>query len=266
MTPEQKALAAAIAALLERVEGVDAVWLSGSLGKGEGDAFSDVDVLALTRDGACAEVSAEVVARLSEIAEPALVSLLFGGRILNVVTTDWERFDISFVEARDLHRYDPAALEPLFNRTGQAPAPWPPAAPYQPPAAKIEAMVKEFLRVLGLAAVVLGRQDYVLAISGLELQRRALIDLMIEANRIAPQDRGGALHLRRLLTPEQIGLLEQLPALKAERQAILRANLEITGLYLPLARRLAEEAGAQWPQTLEDATRRRLKLALGLEI
>jgi hypothetical protein len=42
-------------------------------------------------------------------------------------------------------------------------------------------------------------------------------------------------------------------------------NLEIARRYLLLARQLAE-VGAEWPMALDDATRRRLKSALGLEI
>jgi len=262
-TPTQAALIEALHRTLEADERVQAAWLSGSFGKGEADDFSDVDVLVLARDG-WKEVADAYARDVSGIAEPALVNPLFGGRVLSVVTSDWERFDLSFVEASDLGRYDRGALKPLFNR-GDAEPPLGEHGPYQPPAEKIAGMIREFFRVLGLLHVVMGREECVISASGVELQRRALIDLMIEANRIPPEDRGGALHLRRLLTPEQHALLEALPPVWADRAALIEVNMALVRLYLPLARQLAAETGAAWPEALEDATRRKLKMDLGLE-
>jgi len=262
-TPAQAALIDSIVEVLHADHRVEAAWLAGSLGRGEGDAFSDVDVLVLVPDGLHAEVTGAYAADLGGMADAVLATPLFGGAVLNVVTADWERFDLSFVRREHLDRYDAGRLKTLFNKGGASPPRRPPAPPYEPPAARVEAMVSEFLRVLGLAAVVLGRQEHVLAVSGIELQRRALIELMTEANRVPPQDRGGALHLRRLLSADQLALLADLPPMRAEPQAFLQANAAIARIYLPLARRLCEETGAAWPQALEDATRRRLQTALG---
>lgn len=263
-SPAQAGLIDAVAEALRGDPRIEAAWLSGSFGRGTADAFSDVDVLALVPEDQYQEVTQAYAADVSAIAQAVLINPLFGGAIVNVVTADWQRFDLSFVRHEQLDRYDAAHLKPLFNRGGASPPRRPSPPPYAPPADKVEAMTKEFLRVLGLLAVVLGRGEQVLAISGIELQRRALIDLMIETNRVPPQDRGGALHLRRLLTPAQLDVLAALPPLKAERQAIIDANVTITRLFLPLARQLCEEVGAPWPQALEDATRRRVG-PLGVE-
>jgi predicted nucleotidyltransferase len=263
-TPAQAALIEAIRRTLEADNRVEAAWLSGSFGKGDADDFSDVDVLVLVK--APWKDAADAYANdVSAIAEAVLLNPLFGGRVLNVVTADWERFDLSFVEAGDLAHHDRAALKPLFNRTGAEP-PLREHRPYPPPAEKIAGMIREFLRVLGLMPVAFGREEYVISAWGVEMQRRGLIDLMIEANRIAPEDRGGALHLRRLVTPEQHAQLAALPPVSTDPAALAAINLEIARLYLPLARQLAAEVGAEWPEALEQATRRRLKSALGLEI
>ncbi len=261
-TPAQAALIEAIRRTLEADERIEAAWLSGSFGGGTADDFSDVDVLILVREP-WQEAAQDYGADPNPIAEAVLVNPLFGGRILNVVTADWDRFDLSFVEAADLARYDRAALKPLFNKTGAEP-PVRERQPYQAPPEKIAGMICEFLRVLGLMPTALGREEYVTSAWGVELQRRSLIDLMIEANRIAPEDRGGALHLRRLLTPEQHALLVALPPVCAEPDSLIAINLAIARLYLPLARQLAAEVGAQWPQALEDAARRRLRTTLGV--
>src|SRR5579862_3951429 len=106
-TAEQSALIDRIRIVLEADARIDAVWLAGSLGKGRGDAFSDVDILALCADGKAAEVSA-AYADPSAIAKPVLVNRLFGGAVLNVVTEDWQRFDIVFLEKVGLARYNAA--------------------------------------------------------------------------------------------------------------------------------------------------------------
>ena len=94
---------------------------AGSLGKGGGDAFSDVDLLVLAHDGKLGELASCVVAGLAQIAKPVLVNQLFGGRVISVVTDEWERFDISLVEAADLARHNAAELKVLFNRGERAP-------------------------------------------------------------------------------------------------------------------------------------------------
>src|SRR5690348_5452388 len=103
-TQHQQRLIDRIAAILETEPLVEALWLSGSLGKNEGDAWSDVDTLVLAKDAG--EASKVIAARLNEIATPVLVNVLFGGRVLNVVTEDWERFDIAILQGDEINRYD----------------------------------------------------------------------------------------------------------------------------------------------------------------
>lgn len=262
-TPAQAALIEAIHRTLEADERVEAAWLAGSFGNATADDFSDIDVLVLVTEP-WEDAARDYARDLRAIAETVLANPLFGGRVLNVVTAEWDRLDLSFVTAQDLSRYDRGALKPLFNKTGAEP-PARDREPYQPPPEKIAGMIWEFFRVLGLMPVVFGREEYVISASGVELQRRGLIDLMIEANRIAPEDRGGALHLRRLVTPEQHALLAALPPVWADPAALIAVNMAIARLYLPLARQLAGETGAEWPAALEHATRRRLRHAMGIE-
>ncbi|WP_293903676.1 hypothetical protein [Phenylobacterium sp.] len=103
-TREQQDLTETISRVLGADPAIEAAWLAGSLGRGAGDAFSDVDILALVTTGPAGETGRRYVNEIPAIAEPVLVNPLFGGRILNVVTADWRRFDISFVEAADLGR------------------------------------------------------------------------------------------------------------------------------------------------------------------
>ena len=75
VTAEQQALIEAIHRALAADDDVEAVWLAGSLGRGRGDAFSDVDVLVLAADGQLNSLmAARYAGDLSAIATPLLVT------------------------------------------------------------------------------------------------------------------------------------------------------------------------------------------------
>jgi predicted nucleotidyltransferase len=264
-TPDQQHLIDEIARRLDAEPGVEALWLAGSLGKGQGDAFSDVDLLVLVADGAAAEVSAWLARDLVPALAVVLVNSLYGGRVLNMVTADWARFDLTLVQREDLQRYDASALTPIFNKGGSNP-PVQPQTPYRTSPAELSKLVNEFLRVIGLTPVAMGREEYQLALNGVDLQRRMTMGLMLEENSVSPAARGGALHRNLLLTAEQRDALQALPTIAAERSSILAGNIAFATLFLPRARRLAAEIGMDWPTNFEDATRRRLKRTLGLDL
>src|SRR5512147_591747 len=125
---------------------IEAVWLAGSLGDGRGDTFSDVDFVVLVVDGEVADVAQRYARDAAAIAEPALVNQLYGGRILNVVTKHWQRFDMTFVEAGDLGRFDGPRLTAVFNKGTRSPAPLP-TQPYRAQPDRVLKLVHEFLRV-----------------------------------------------------------------------------------------------------------------------
>jgi len=262
-TPEQQDLAAAIGRVLQADAEIEAAWLGGSLGRGAGDAFSDVDVIALVADGAAAAVGRRYAADVSAIAEAVLVMPLYRARIVSVVTSDWRRFDLSFIEAADLARYAAGSVSVLFNKGVRSP-PTQPRTTYQATPATVLPLVKEFLRVAGLASVAFGRQEWILALSGLQILRGLTLDLMLEENGVGPAERGGALRRNPFLSEEQRRALEQLAPVAANRESLLAANLEIAAVFLPRARRLAARIGAEWPTAFEDATRRHLQARLGL--
>lgn len=264
-TDDQAALIASVGAFLADELEVEAAWLSGSLGKGQGDAYSDIDVLVLVAPGAAPAVSARIAGKLPVVARAVLVNSLFGGRVLNVVTEDWARFDLSFTEGDEIVRFDASALKPLFNRGARTPSAQE-MRPYAPSPEGLTRMVEEFLRVLGLAVVGAGRREYVLMMWGVELLCRMTMDLMLEENRIAPAARGGALCRNPFLTEEQRSLLEGAPPLAATRNSVMEANRYFAGIFLPRARRLAADIGAAWPEAFEAATRRHLESKIGLRL
>ncbi len=265
LTAEQQDLLDAIHRVLAGDAEIEAAWLGGSLGRGAGDAFSDVDVVALVGRGPAAEVGLRYVRDAASIAEPVLVNALFGGRVLNVVTREWRRFDISFVEPGELGRFDATHLVPLFNKGGHSP-PRKTVKPYEAKPETVLNLVNEFLRVLGLSVVAMGREEYVLGLRGVDILRQLTVDLMLEENGVGPVERGGALRRNPLLTPDQRHELEALSAVAANRESILAINTELAAIFLPRSRRLAKRIGMAWPSEFEAATRRHLWERLGLSI
>jgi len=265
LTAVQSDLLAAIEQTLWNDPRIDGLWLSGSLGQGGGDDYSDVDVIARVGDPPASRIGREYAERADEIVPVVLVNLLFGDRVLNVVTRTWERFDILFLEPPELQMHDSARLTQIFNRGASGP-PMQVRIDYQPSPETILKIVNEFLRVLGLFPVAVGRGEWLLAQAGMELLRRLTIDLMLEENRLSTADRGGALHLNTLLTTEQRQALEGLPAVTADRDSAFAGNRAVAALFLPRARRLAAEVGAAWPDAFEAATRDQLKLRIGFSL
>jgi predicted nucleotidyltransferase len=264
-TAEQQNLIDKICRWLEAEADVEALWLSGSLGKGGGDAFSDVDLLVLAADEAATALSARLARSLADVVRPVLVGSLYGGRVLNVVTEEWRRFDLTLVQREDLPRYNALDLTPIFNKTGDRP-PERPHEAYRTAPAELLKLVNEFLRVFGLLPVAVGREEYELALSGIDLMRRMTFDLMLEENGVAPSRRGGALHRNPLLTEAQRHDLGGLPPLVAERLSVIEGSAAFARLFLPRARRLASKIGMAWPQAFEDATLRHLRESVGLRL
>ncbi len=263
MTPEQRSLVDRIAELLHSDARIEAAWLAGSLGRNEGDAFSDVDIIVLCPDGLANEISA--TPGLLDFSKPVLVNTLFGGRIVNAVTPDWQRFDLVFVEESDLVRYNAKDITPLFNRTGREPPRTEPT-PYRTTPENLAKLVKEFFRVVSLAPVGIGRREYVVALTGIELLRKMTIDLMLEENGIGQRQRGGALRLNPFLSAEQVQLLQSLPPVAAERDSLIRCQKAIASIFIARGRALAARIGMEWPATLEEASRAHLKSQLNLDI
>ena len=85
-------------------------------------------------------------------------------------------------------------------------------------------------------------------------------------NPAAVEDRGGALHLNRLLPAERQQLLIDLPVLRATRESVIEAHVACAAVFLPLARDLHDRCGLVWPQEFEDATRHHLTKALSIEL
>lgn len=250
--------------VLDADERVLAVFLAGSHGRGEADEYSDVDVLVVVPEAAQQAFLADWNTLSDAIGTTVYRQRLGTAPVINHVTPEWLRYDVTVVTDVSIEGYPRDRVRPLRDPTGitdRLPAAGPPLAPDP---AKVRAVTVEFLRVLGLLPVVLGRGEYACAVSGAGLLRTMLIALMTED--IAVPDRGGVLHLSRLLPPDRYAAITALPPVEATHSSTLAAHLACAELFLPLARDLAARCGAGYPEAMVDACRTHLRTALDVDL
>ncbi len=210
------------ATALSGLTAVESLWLVGSFATGHADPFSDADFVAVMAPGEAGlqDVRHQVREALTVALEPVLADEHdFGGSVLfNLVTPAWERVDLTiFPSGATLpHRGDAAIA--VYDR-GASPPRWAASQPVAAASREVSDEVREVIRVLGLAPVVLGRGNVLVAFSGCGL----LVSLLTRvAVRIAGTERAsGALALPQLpdglrapivgmppVRPDRAGLLD----------------------------------------------------------
>ncbi|WP_329005333.1 nucleotidyltransferase domain-containing protein [Kribbella sp. NBC_00709] len=249
--------------VLSKDDRVLGVWLVGSYGRGSDDQFSDVDLWVVVAPDD-AESFCDDWPKTADEISPTVFRRAIGRRIFNQITPDWVRFDVSVGTPDAIGNRTRSTAKPLYDPNGLSAGLGDPAAPKQPDPGRVEAITIEFLRVLGLLPVAVGREEFVVGESGGTLLRQMLIDLMLED--VAVEDRGGALHLNRLLPADRLQILTSLPPLDATRESVIAANVACAAAFLPLARTLHERCALTWPQALETAARRHLSTTLSVEL
>lgn len=260
-------IGAAIATITEGLRhdpSVSALFLGGSHAVGLDDDHSDLDFLLVAPEGATDKISElwrGAVNRVGGIVlwrdrevRPALI---------NAITADWLRVDAIILRPDQMAGQAKDRLRVLFDPQ-RIHAGLPDHAPTPAPSReRFRSQCDEFIRVLGLLGVVLGRKEYLNGVTGIFHLRNLLVDLLIEETG-APH-RGGALHLNRLITEEQKDLLASLPAPVPTRAGLIAAHMAYARAYLPRARSRAAKLGAEWPERFEAATWAMLREAFGLE-
>lgn len=252
---ERVGIAAAESGLFE------ALFLAGSFGRGTPDDWSDIDLLGLVPAEHHAAASAWWRDWLA--AQEPLVyfkPLERGGTLINAITESWLRVDLHLLAAAGLSGRSQDGLKPLFDPQGLYGGLVASLPPREPDRQRVESLIVEFIRVLGLMPVVLGRQEWVVMAMGTGLLRDMVSQLLQEQVPLA--DRGGMLHLNRLLGPADRAVLAELPYPPLEREALIEAHLHLARVFLPRARALATELGIDWPAAFEAATRAHLAKAL----
>jgi len=260
----QEELIDAVSASLGDIGHVRGLFLVGSHGKGAADAFSDIDLLAIVEEDRKADFVSAWRTTLENV-----TSIVFwnqrqaDGILINAITADWIRCDLVIPNGTTLHGRSRDTVRVLIDRDdlyGTLPAHLSHSGPN---ADRVKYLINEFIRVLGLMVVVVGRGEYFTGVAGAGMLRDHLASLMVEESGIT--DPGGALHLSRLLSPEQMEILLGLPYPGPERASVVEAHLRTAQAFMPRAQTMAAALDIPWPQRFEEATLRHLRKAFGEE-
>ncbi|MBM4336747.1 MAG: hypothetical protein FJ108_12685 [Deltaproteobacteria bacterium] len=266
------ALPRGYAALFERAASVlaadprvRAVWVSGSLARGDADAFSDLDLLVAVADAEFDSFAASWRSWLAQITPTVLArEIPFLRGSLYSLTPDCERLDVVLERVSALAVSPFRTREVVFDRDGldaRVPKPAPASGPDR---AKLASAIEEPLRYLALLPAVLGRGELLLAQEAFGHLRRRISELFLEAN--APLPTTGAKHWRDKLSAEQYAVLESLPWPEATREALVEAHLAAGRALLAHGRPIASKLGVSWPEPLERAVREYLLRELGVSL
>lgn len=246
-------------------ERVRALWVHGSVGRGEADASSDLDLILAVEDQAFDELWSTWPDWLALITPTVIARPLpWIPGILYALTPDCLRIDVvtERVSAVPTSGFGRRAL--VFDRDGIDARVPPPPVPPGPDRAKVETAIEEPLRYLALLPALLDREAYLLVQEGYGHIRRRLVELFQEAN--APQMAVGVKHGRFQVTDEQYAVLEALPWPQATRDELVDAHRVIGSRLLEIGPPIAALVDLPWPQALEDAVRGHLRRQLGVEL
>ena len=243
----------------QRVRGL---YLGGSMGRGTADEWSDIDFIITAEPADQAAIAHAWKDLLQSIAPIVFWNQMDGERmVLNAITEDWLRCDVAIQPPHTLLTRAQDRVRPLIDLDAvypTLPATMPPKAPNP---GYVRYVIHEFIRMLGLMPVGVGRGEFVTMALGLGMMRDHVAGLMMQS--VTDPDPGGILHQSKVLPPEDMAVLRALPYPPLEREALIEANLAIARQFMPRARALAKQLDIAWPDAFEAATRRRLASTLG---
>ncbi|WP_415786201.1 nucleotidyltransferase domain-containing protein [Deinococcus saxicola] len=227
-----------------------AVWLEGSLGRGNADRYSDVDIHVLLPENELAAFRAQAESWLGKIRPLVLFNILFGGQMINAVTTDGLRLDL-WPHGGEHFEVDPQVVQVLFEQPGalQAKA-GVTTADREAAAQRLLGLIREFWRCITLLPAVLGRRERLVALQGLTVELGLVTEILVIASGTI-RDRG-VKNLNPFL-PEN--LRDELEALilpgSLTEQALADAHLRLAQLVRREGRKAASTLCFEYPEALE---------------
>lgn len=230
---------------------VRALWLSGSLAKGVADVGSDLDLMIAVADDDHESYAADWKNVLDRIT-PTLVAreLKWAPGSFYSTNRDCLRLDVVAEPIGKLGESMHRTRLLVFDKDGdlsahiQEPAPRP-----APDLEKMSLLVEEAFRQIAIfPQAVVGREDWLLGVAGVGMQRQMLYDLFVEANQPLPPM--GVKQWSARLTPEQRAALTALPGLEAHRDSVVTGMRATVEAWNSIGRTTLEKLGIEWPSDL----------------
>ncbi|GAB3488842.1 nucleotidyltransferase domain-containing protein [Flexivirga lutea] len=231
---------------------VEALWLSGSLGRGVADAGSDLDLVVTVADDSRDDFVTSAATTWAFL-DPVISHEMPGLPGSFVLTTaDGLRVDAVLEATSDIAETPYRHRVPVFDRRHDAsPLPTVVDAQRGPDAQRMEAIALEFARQLAIFPdAVVARHDWLLGQEAVHNYRRVLYELYVESNQPLPPM--GVKQWSAKLTAAQRDRLASLQVPAADERSVVAAMQQVQRVIRAEGRTIVEVAGATWP---EDAVR-----------
>lgn len=223
-------------------------WLEGSLGRGNADRYSDIDLHLLLSDDGQTSFAAEAEQWLAALRPLVLFNLMFNGKMINALTVDGLRVDI-WMHAAEVPTVDPAHTQ-VFYDPGQRIR-----SEHKEQTVDTSVLlprIREFWRCISLTPAVVGRQELIVGIQGLGIETMLLADILMAGYGIA-RDRG-VKNLNGFLPENTRQEIEQALSMQGlTQQGLARAHLALAGVVQTHGRIIAKRHLFEYPAELERA-------------
>jgi hypothetical protein len=247
----QSAFLTGLQPVVENDGRIRAAWLEGSLGRGDADRYSDIDLHLLIDAPQIEPFRTGAEQWLEAISPLVLYRLLFNGGMINALTTDGLRIDIwlhdgqtaELAAARSTVLYEtPSSIVYVSN----TPATIPDLGP------ALEVQICEFWRCIALTPSVVGRDELLVSLSGLGLEVKLLTDILVDGYE-APRD-SGVKKLNAFLPGETREALESaLHRIEMTQRSMAASHLQLAAILREHGPIIAERQSFAYPHELEQA-------------
>ena len=246
------------------VDGIMGLYLGGSHGRKTADKFSDLDFVAVVAPDQLADVAAAWESLVGQLFDVVFCRKQLGrSGLINVITSDWVRIDLFLEEPLAFKNRSQDQLGCLFESMPMLAELENSSIPHEVSEDRLSHMANEFLRILGLVTIGVGRKEWFLCTIGLGHLRNLFMNFAIEAEKV---NDGGALHLSRVVSPETLRILNALPVANGEREQIVAAHVETALAFFAYAKPIFSDRQLEWPEAFEMATRSHLAKELGCQL
>lgn len=223
-------------------------WLEGSLGRGNADRYSDIDLHLLLSDDGQTSFGAEAEQWLAALRPLVLFSLMFDGKMINALTVDGLRVDI-WMHAAEVPTVDPPHAQVFYDPDQRI------RSEHKEQTVDTSVLlprIREFWRCISLTPAVVGRQELIVGIQGLGIETMLMADILMAGYGIA-RDRG-VKNLNDFLPLDTRQEIEQALSLQGlSQESLVRGHLALARVMQTHGHIIATRHHFEYPAELERA-------------
>lgn len=228
-----------------------AAFLCGSHARGEADEYSDVDLGVITKDDALENVMAERVAFVRQLGQPVFMEDFGHDRIAFFILADGTECELVFGREGALEELDVGSFVTLVDKRGildgtEFPLPRPDRDERRE---QVRQILNWFWHDLSHFMAALGRGELWWACGQLEALRRYCVNLLRIEHGVEAQEEAYE-KLEEAVPGSELAALQP-TFCPMERDAMLRAALDVVSFFREHAPRIAGTYGSEYPAELE---------------